>query len=121
MTEKSVPPLSNPPSEKAVAVAPGTKDNFNPVGDVDRRARGVSKGGRERVRPVEALLKCLMCGRLQKVVFGYGKPPEWHRCIWCKELQPLDGYRVAGYGLNLPQPEAPHEVEARKRWQAEHP
>lgn len=64
---------------------------------------------------VEALLKCQMCGRVQKLVFALGKAPLYHRCAWCRELAPTDGYRVVGYGNPLPLPLYPHELEARKR------
>ena len=109
MSTKRVSPLDNPPSEKP-------ENNNYPVVDIrSGRGMGVSKGGKGRVRPAEALLKCLMCGHSQKVVFAVGKPPEWHKCIWCNQVQPADGYRVTAYGRGLPQPLAPHEVEARKR------
>lgn len=68
---------------------------------------------KQRVRIAEAILKCQGCGREQKLVFGFRKTPEWHKCIWCGELQPMDGYRVIAYGLGLPRPLAPHEVQAR--------
>lgn len=116
MPTKRVPPLTNPPSEKVVAVA-DKSNKIKSINDSDSngRGKGVSKGGRERVSPVEALVKCLMCGRVQKLVFRHGKAPEWHRCIWCRELYPVDGYKVIAYGLDLPQPLAPHEVDARQR------
>lgn len=118
MPEKRTLPLNNPLLEKAVAVAPvveaKSSDSYSSIG----REKGVSKGGRERVRPAEAILKCLMCGREQKMVFTFGKPPNYHRCIWCGELQPTDGYRVIGYGLGLPQPLAPHELKIRQQEQS---
>ena len=80
------------------------------------RGKGSSKGeGKGRTKPAEAILKCQMCGRMQKVVFAYGKPPEWHRCIWCNELQPTDGYRVIAYGLDLPRVLTPHELKMRQQ------
>ena len=119
MTTKRVPPLNNPPSERAVAVAPvkTLKRDDDDKGMGGGRAR--EGGGRGRGRVVEALLKCQMCGRIGKVVFAMGKAPAWHRCPFCRELQPTDGYRVVGYGLGLPTPLYPHELEARKR-EAEH-
>ena len=115
MPEKRVFPLNNPLSEKAIAINSSKK--FNKPGNVDDKGerRGVSKGGRERVKPAEAILKCPHCGRHLKVVFGFGKPPEWIRCVWCGELQPADGYQVTAYGRNLPRVLAPHELEARQR------
>ena len=115
MPEKRVFPLNNPLSDKANNS--NTNKKFNkPGGVIDRgREKGVSKGGKERVRPAEALLKCLMCGRVQKVVFPVGKPPEYHKCTWCNQVQPTDGYKVIAYGLDLPQPLVPHELEARQR------
>jgi len=115
MPEKRDLPLNNPLSEKAVAVAPDTKLKTTGDNGGIGREKGVSKGGRERVRPAEAILKCQMCGHHQKMVFTFGKPPNYHRCIWCGELQPTDGYRVTMYGLDLPRVLAPHEVEARRR------
>ena len=108
MPEKRSFPLNNPLQEKT-----------NITTDVDDvnggRDRGVSKGGKERVKPCEATLKCPHCGRELKVVFAFGRPPEWVRCVWCGELQPADGYRVIAYGLGLPQPLAPHELKAQQR------
>lgn len=68
---------------------------------------------KQRVKVAEAIVKCQMCGREQKVVFAVGKPREWHKCIWCGQIQPMDGYRVIAYGLGLPRPLAPHEVQDR--------
>ncbi len=107
MPEREVSPLNNPLSEKAVDEAIPYNDND------DKRVKRDSKGGKGRVQPAEAIVKCQMCGHYQKIVFGYGKAPEWHRCIWCGELQPADGYRVTMYGLGLPRVLAPHEVAAR--------
>lgn len=114
--EKRVPPLNNPPTEKSADADADVTIKINkPSGNVsDRSEKGVSKGGRERVKPAEALLKCQMCGHLQKLVFRAGKPPEWHRCIWCNELQPTDGYKVVAYGLGLPRVLSPQEVETRR-------
>lgn len=117
MPEKSVSPLNNPPSQKSVvADAPG-KSYLKPDSDSsDGRGKGVSKGGKERVKHAEAILKCQMCGREQKLTFAASRPPEWHRCTWCGELQPVDGYRVTAYGLELPRVLAPHEVKAREAY-----
>lgn len=115
MPEKRVFPLNNPPSDKAVAVAAGTK--YKTTGNYSNEGRGkevVKKPG-GRATPAEAILKCQMCGRAQKMVFTFGNPPNYHRCIWCGELQPTDGYQVTAYGLGLPQPLAPHELKARQR------
>lgn len=108
MSEKRSFPLNNPLQEK--------NNNSNPgVVKVREREKGGSKGGKERARPAEALLKCLMCGRIQKAVFPVGRPPEYHKCIWCNQVQPADGYRVIAYGLGLPQPLAPHELKVQQQ------
>ena len=114
MAEKRSSPLNNPPPEKLSSSSSKFSKSSYDDDDDKGRGRGVSKGGKGRVKPAEALLKCLMCGRVQKVVFAYGRPPEWHRCIWCGEMQPTDGYRQVGYGLNIPQPLAPHKLKARQ-------
>lgn len=115
MPEKRVLPLNNPLSEKTNNTNAGKTHNKPVVVDIKGREKGVSKGGRERVRPAEALIKCQMCGRVQKVVFPVGKPPEYHKCIWCNQVQPTDGYRVIMYGLDLPRVLTPHELAARQR------
>ena len=115
MPEKRDLPLNNPLSEKANNYHYHDKKVLTTGVVVDGREKGVSKGGRERVQPAEAILKCPHCGRCVKIVFAFGKPPEWVRCVWCGELQPADGYRVTMYGLDLPRVLAPHEVEARRR------
>jgi len=71
------------------------------------------QGKKGKVKTAEAIVKCQMCGREQKIVFAFGRPPEWHKCIWCGQLQPTDGYRVIAYGLGLPRPLAPFEVQNR--------
>lgn len=108
-------PLNNPLQERAVADARGNKIITTRNSVSSGKDRGVSKGGKERAKPIEAILKCQSCSRLQKLVFTFGNPPNYHRCIWCGELQPTDGYRVISYGLGLPTPLAPHEVRARRR------
>lgn len=118
MSTKRSFPLNNPHQEKAIS-ASGNKFN-NPEDRRDTgRGKGVSKGGRERVKPAEAIVKCQMCGREQKIVFLVGEPPEYHKCIWCGQIQPMDGYHVVAYGLVLPWVLAPHELEQRKRELAE--
>jgi len=113
---KAVSPLNNPPS---AVVAIVNKIN-KPGNDSIRVEKGVTlPRGKRRVQPAEAILKCQMCGRQQKLTFAFGKPPEWHKCIWCGELQPMDGYRVIAYGLGLPRVLAPHEVKAREMELAE--
>lgn len=73
------------------------------------RDRGVSKGGKGKGRliAVEAIVHCQMCGHHSKIVFGFLTPPSWHRCPWCSELQPTDGYRVEMYGTDLPRVKTP--------------
>ena len=114
MTEKRIFPLNYPLQEKPLpSSTPGIKNISKPVVDVDGRDRGVSKGGKERVKPAEAIFRCEMCGRKQKVVFSVGRPPEWHRCIKCNELQPMDGYHVVMYGRGLPRVLTDNEIKAR--------
>jgi len=114
MTEKTSSPLNNPPQEKSTVIITGGKTPKYPSGDVGgRRDKGVWQGGKERIKPAEAIVKCPHCGREIKVVFAAGRPPEWVRCTWCGELQPADGYRVIAYGSGLPRPLAPHEVQDR--------
>jgi hypothetical protein len=119
MPEKRSAPLKNPPQEKsvAVAIAPVIKTKA-PMSTATGSEKRGSQGGRERVHPAEAIIKCQMCGREQKVVFAVGRTPEWHKCIWCGELQPMNGYRVIAYGLGLPRVLAPHEVKARAEYLA---
>jgi len=115
MSEKSGSPLNNPPPTRNVADDVVVK-NINPTTTTAASTgRGGPKGGEKgRAIAVGAIVKCQMCGREQKLVFRYGTPPEWHKCTWCGELQPADGYRVIAYGLGLPTPLAPHEVKARE-------
>lgn len=119
MPEKRILPLNNPPQEKSADYASGNQKKISTNG-ISRREieKGVSKGGKGRVQHAETIIKCQMCGREQKVVFAFGKPPEWHKCIWCGQLQPMDGYRVIAYGLELPRVLAPHEVKARAEYLA---
>ncbi len=118
MTEKSRSPLKNPPSEKNTnTISLGTKPGINTgissvKGDVGGSPRGV-----KRVIPVEAIVRCQMCGQWQKIVFAYGRPPQWHKCIKCNEVQPMDGYRVTMYGSLLPTVLSPTEVANRKEAQ----
>ena len=123
MPRESVPPLNNPPSQRDDLITIPNKDNqVNSSYGSNGRGRGVSKGGKERVKPAEAILKCSMCGRMNKVVFPVGRPPQYHKCIWCNQVQPADGFRVIMYGLGLPQVLAPHELELRKQAsQVDHP
>ncbi len=115
MHEKRVFPLNNPLSEKTTVINSGNKFIKPDDRVVNGYERGVSKGGKARVTPVEAILHCPHCGRYVKIVFTYGRPPEWVRCIWCGELQPADGYRVTMYGGDLPRVLAPHELRMRQR------
>ena len=115
MSTNRVPPLKTPLQTKAVAVAPKLNSKDNDSNRGKGGVKGVLQGGQGRVRVAEALVKCQMCGGLQKVVWGLGKLPLYHRCPWCRELQPTDGYRVVAYGLGLPTPLYRHELEARKR------
>src|SRR3990167_2094865 len=73
MTTKRVPPLNNPPSERAVAVAPvkTLKRDDDDKGMGGGRAR--EGGGRGRGRGGEALLKFQLSGRLGQGVFALGK------------------------------------------------
>jgi len=114
MTQKRSSPLNNPSQEKSPVVAvPGIK-NYKPgTTGTTGSGKGVRQGGKPRVMPVEVLLRCQMCGHVQKLVFGYPRVPEWHRCVWCNELQPVAGYKVVGYGLGIPQPLAPFQVARR--------
>ena len=102
---KRVSPLNNPVSEKANSAYKSQNE----------REKGDSKGGKGRVQPAEAIVRCQMCGRLQKIVFALVSPPERHKCIWCNQLQPMDGYHVLMYGLRLPRVLAPHEVEVENK------
>jgi len=115
MAEKRSFPPNNPLSREDAATVASSKTKEYGVNVNKGGGLGDHKRERGRAKPVEALLKCLMCGRLQKLVFTYGKPPGYHRCIWCGELQPADGYRVIAYGSDLPQPMAPQEMELRRR------
>ena len=115
MPEKSGFPLRQPPSQKRGGDdVPGNKYIKPPAVYVSESKKGDSQGGKGRAAIVEALLKCTGCGRVQKITFATGKYPEYHRCSWCNELYPTDGYRVIAYGIGLPQPLAPHEVKARQ-------
>lgn len=113
MTTKRVFPLNNPPSEKAAAIALSSRTKQPDSGDRGED-RGVQRG-KERVHPVEAIVRCEMCGRWQKIVFAYTKPPQWHRCIGCGELQPMDGYGLTMYGIGLPRVLTDNEITAKKR------
>lgn len=113
--EKRGSPLINPLREKTSSPSPKVnKFKHHDDGDDKGERRGVSKGGRERVKPAEAILKCLHCGRCLKIVFAVGRPPEWVRCTWCGELQPADGYHLVAYGRCLPRVLAPHEVKQQQ-------
>lgn len=115
MSEKRRFPLNNPLQEKSSSPSPRVnKTNTRDDDDDGGERRGVSKGGRERVRAVEAIVQCQMCGRYQKVVFAVGRTPEWHRCIGCHELQPTDGYIVVMYGNYLPRLLTQYQIEVRK-------
>lgn len=111
MTQKRVSPLNNPPSEKDVAVADSrTKRIIKPFDSDGKGDVGGFPRGAKRVVPVEAVVRCQMCRQQQKIVFAYGRPPQWHRCIRCGELQPMDGYRVSMYGSGLPTVFSPAEI-----------
>ena len=114
MPEKRGSPLNNPLPRKAITNTTSSIKTLTTGGvDGDGRKRGVWQGGEERVKAAEAILKCPHCGRECKIVFACGRPPNWVKCTWCGELQPADGYRVIAYGLGLPRPLAPHEVQDR--------
>ncbi|OGN97543.1 MAG: hypothetical protein A2Y89_06670 [Chloroflexi bacterium RBG_13_51_18] len=115
MPETNRPPLNNPPNILTQDVDVTGIKKLSP-GDhpVPRGVTGKSKKPPGGVTMVEALLKCPRCGRIHKLVFRFGTPPNFERCTWCGELQPTDGYHVVAYGTNLPQPLAPHEVKLRQ-------
>ena len=115
MSEKrSFPP--KPPLQEKLSTTSMSSNKINKPDVVDDMGKGVGvvKGGRERVKPAEAIVRCEMCRRLQKIVFRVGTPPEWHKCIKCGELQPMDGYHVLAYGLGLPRVLSDDEIAARK-------
>lgn len=114
MPKKSGFPLNNPLPEKSVPDDAGISFKLiTSDGDGKKKEIGVSKGGRGKGKVAEAIVRCQMCGRQQKIVWNPKFVPEWHRCIWCHELQPMDGYHVVVYGLGLPRVLAPHELKAR--------
>ena len=115
MSTKRSFPLNNPFQEKAVAnAALSIKTKTTGYNSGNRGDKGVSKGGKEGNRVVEALVRCEMCGEVNKIVCGYGKTPQWHRCISCGELQPMDGYRVIMYGSRVPTVLSAREVKAHR-------
>ena len=113
MSVKKVSPLNNPSSKKS-----SSSTSINTL--ETRRSRrwgvekGVSKGGKEGGHIVEALVRCEMCGEVNKIVFGYGKLSQTHKCIGCTEIQPIDGYRVIMFGSHVPTVLSTREVEARQ-------
>lgn len=120
MSEKSVSPLNNPSSEKSATpnIRKTSSTTFNDIED-GRGERKIVKKPLGGVKMAEALLKCPRCGRIHKLIFRFGMPPNWERCTWCNELQPTDGYKVLAYGLGLPQPKTRCEIEATPYYLAE--
>ncbi len=100
-------PLNNPPIQRdAVAVAPNNHSGVTGLpgaitnsGDSDRgKDKRGSRGGKTGGSVVAALVQCAMCDAYQTIVTALKTVPEWHRCIKCGELQPMDGYRLLVYG-----------------------
>lgn len=114
MPARRVSPLNNPPSgPPVVAVAPElNKTKTTTTTRVINEGR-VREGGKKRVIAVEALIKCQMCGWNQKLVFALDTLPQWHRCVSCGELQPVDGYIMWAFGKGLPIPLTPREIVMR--------
>ena len=114
MSEKRSTPLNNPPQEKRSTTTTNNK-KISTLEDSSSkgRDRGVSKGGEERVKPAEAIVRCEMCSRKQKIVFAVGRLPQYHKCIGCGEIQPTDGYHVVAYGLGLPHVLSDNEIKSK--------
>jgi len=120
MPGKKVLPLNNPSPRTAVTVVKTFNTSDDDVSGIKRMGvKEVAKKPSGGVKLAEALLKCPRCGRIHKLIFRSGTPPNWERCTWCDELQPTDGFRVIAYGLGLPQPQAKHEIAARADFLAE--
>lgn len=113
-TERNVS-LNNPLKERDITTTSTVNKDIK--SDVVVRSKGVKEGAetiRGRVKPAEAIVRCEMCGRVQKIVFPVGKPPEWHKCTGCNQIQPADGYHVVAYGLGLPRVLTEAEIKARR-------
>ena len=98
MSTKSGFPLKNPPSQKAVRDEL-PRNNNQVLGNisVDRDDRGVRQGGKEGLIVIYMRLRCRQCNEEQCITFAWWKPPKWHRCVGCKELQPTQGYAMIAH------------------------
>ena len=113
MSEKRVLPLNNPLSQKSVANAANISTAVaEGVGGVSKGGEGEAKMTTEEmvqeyqkmcqrnegvVLPVYMLLRCRQCGKEQQLVFRHWKPPKWHRCVGCGDLQPTQGFAVIAH------------------------
>lgn len=95
MSEKRVLPLNNPISQKSATKAA----DISTV--AAKRVEGVRQGGEGELKVIYMLLRCRGCLKEQQIVFAYWKPPKWHRCIGCGDLQPTQGYAMIAHA-NFP-------------------
>ncbi len=101
------------PGSNPAAVVPGNKINTRATTATTPEGAGeAARDKRVRVKPAAAWVECSMCGHSQNIIFAVGNPPERHRCIWCRELQPMDGYRQIAYGWPPVRILSPAEVKA---------
>lgn len=91
MPEKRVLPLNNPVSQKRAAKA------ANLTTATAKGVEGVRQGGEGEIKVIYMLLRCRQCGKEQQIIFRYWKPPKWHRCVGCGDLQPTQGFAMIAH------------------------
>ncbi len=139
MSTTSVSPLAKPPFQKEPRLPSGKNINHQGNNADGGKGMGVSsRGGRGRVNKLFVALRCMSCGEVQNLIYGgQGKgnelfypsleelfseerrsirPPEWHRCVGCSELQPTIGYRLIDWGSEpLYSPQQMKALSQRRR------
>mgnify|MGYP001570170514 CR=1 FL=1 len=92
MLEKRVSPLNNPLPQKSAARVANIQTTI-----ATRGVDGVRQGEEGGLIVIYILLRCRQCNKEQQIVFQYWKPPKWHRCVGCGDLQPTQGFAVIAH------------------------
>ncbi len=124
MSSETFSPPKNPLSQRESLSSSRSKSflrTATTAGGVGKR--GVRGGKTEGVKVFCLVIECNGCGEWQNLVYG-GKgtgyefchpdikelfnsgaeelrPPLWHRCVNCGELQPTIGYQAVDWGSEL--------------------